>query len=273
MDGIGRGSAGPHTQETAALSVPTGLFEPDGVSHRVHCDPVVGLAAMRAILLAALHPAVSAAIDHHSEYRHRPWVIPVRFARYIAVCTFGTTAEALLAASRARAVHHRVKGVCEDGDPYDAEDPDLLAWGHACLVASCLELATRAGLRLSGDEQDVYVREQARVAVLVGLEPPQVPQDRRELRALIRRSRPALRCTPAAQEALWAVVHDSTGPVPFHPQAPAWAPVAGLAYATLPGWARRLYGIGDPPGPAGLDGDDATAALAAWRDQQVGLSP
>ncbi len=61
---------------------------------------------------------------------------------------------AMLAASRARAIHARVRGTLPSGVEYAADDPQLLAWVHCCLVASFLEVLTRGGVALSGAEQD-----------------------------------------------------------------------------------------------------------------------
>ena len=53
--------------------------------------------------------------------------------------TFGTKAEAHAAADRINDVHTRIKGVDDvTGRPYDALDPELLLWVHACLVDSAL---------------------------------------------------------------------------------------------------------------------------------------
>ena len=49
---------------------------------------------------------------------------------------------------------------------------------------------------------------------------------------------------------------------------PVWAGVAGLAFAALPPWARRLYALPRTPGVAALDDASSTAALRALR---VGL--
>ena len=100
-----------------------------------------------------------AAFAEHSTYRQDWWERLSRTAEYIAVTTFGSTTDAMFAASRVRAIHARVHGTLPSGAAYDAEDPQLLGWVHCCLVASFLEVVTRGGLPLSGAEQDAYVAE------------------------------------------------------------------------------------------------------------------
>jgi uncharacterized protein (DUF2236 family) len=145
---------------------------------------------------------------------------------------------------------------------------------HCCLTASFLELVTRGGLKLTGAEQDGYIAEQVRAAMLVGLEPNEVPHDRAGLLDYFRVVRPALDCSPAARRAAGLVI---APPMPIKlvastPARPAWASVAGLAFATLPPWARRLYAIPAPPdGHAGLADAAATGALRAVRAALKGV--
>jgi uncharacterized protein (DUF2236 family) len=197
----------------------------------------------------------------------------------------------MLAGSRVRAVHARVEGTMPDGVPYSAEDPQLLAWVHSCFVASFLEIVTRGGLRLTGAEQDAYIAEQVKTAMLVGLEPDEVPHDRAGLQDYFRVIRPVLEATPAARRAAAAVVSPplavAGSPLPASPRGgfpgngarprptrPAWASVAGLAYATLPPWGRRAYGLTELPGAAGLSEAAATIGLqtlrTALKGSQVG---
>jgi uncharacterized protein (DUF2236 family) len=250
-----------------------GLFGPQSVTWRVHADPLMGVAGLRALLLQALHPVAMEAMEQHSDYRSDPWGRMARTAEYIGVTTYGTTSEAMLAASRVRAVHARVTGVTPTGVDYSAEDPQLLAWVHCCLVASFLELVTRGGLKLSGEEQDRYIAEQVRAAMLIGLEPDEVPRDRAGLLDYFRIIKPVLECTPSARRAAGVVV---APPMPVAvslttPAQPAWASVAGLAFATLPPWARRLYALPELPGAAGLADSAASAALKTLRTALRGV--
>lgn len=246
-----------------------GLFDVDTITWQLHCDPLIGLAGLRALLLHALHPLAMAAVEAHSETQWDPWLRLARTTEYVGVTTYGTAAEAMLAGSRLRAVHARIYGTTRSGRPYTATDPNLLTWVHACLVASFLEIVTRGGMSLTGQQQDDYIGEQVRAATLVGLEPHEVPRDRASLVAYFRRLRPALAVTPPAQASVVTVVHGEDPPprasgAPV-PERPAWAGIAGLAFATLPPWARRLYALPELPGAAGLGDAAATVALRELR--------
>ena len=244
-----------------------GLFGPESVTWRLHAEPLMGVASLRALLLQALHPVAVAAFEEYDTYRQDVWERLARTAEYVAVTTFGSTTVAMLAASRVRAIHARVRGTLPGGVEYAADDPQLLAWVHCCLVASYLEVLTRGGVTLTGAEQDQYIEEQVKAAMLVGLEPDEVPHDRAALLDYFRVIKPALECTPTARRAaLELVAPASTGRGrPGTSARPSWSGVAGLAFAALPPWGRRLYALPDLPGAAGLSDAATTVGLRTLR--------
>ncbi len=247
-----------------ALDPDPGLFGPDSISWHVHADPSFAIAGLRALMLQALHPVAMAGVAQHSDFRRDFWGRLFRTAEYVAVTTYGTTAQAYQAAAHVRGIHRRLQGTDpETSRSYRTDDPDLLLWVHCGLVESFLSTALRCGLRLSPEEQDVYCGEQTLSAGLVGLDPDDVPASREELDAYFRRLRPVLRATPDAYRGaaflLWppmpALVQVGT------PARPAWAALATAAFAMLPRWARRLYHL---PGLPTTDWA-ATATGAALR--------
>lgn len=230
----------------------------------------MGLATLRAHLLQALHPVAATGLREHSRCDGDVWDRLRRTARYVTVVTYGSCSQVLAATSRLRAVHARVEGTTDDGRPYRADDPQLLIWVHSCLVASFLELTTRGGLRLTGQEQDAYIAEQVRSATLLGLEPDGVPHDRASLLEYFRVRRPALECTPVARQAAVTLAAPPPGGSAGD-ECPPWADRATLALAALPGWARRLYAEILPEDERVLLPPDAvTAALRDLRDSLTG---
>ncbi|CAN5186688.1 oxygenase MpaB family protein [soil metagenome] len=240
-----------------------GLFGPDSVTWKVHADPSMALAGVRALMLQTLHPLAMAGVAQHSDYRHDPWGRLARTGDYLAAVNFGTTAEAARAAARLRALHARLSGVePETGLAYRVSDPELLLWVHCTEVDSFLDTFRRCGGRLTGEQADRYVAEQARTAELVGIDPADAPHRVDDLQAYYRRVRPRLRLTAAARETLWFLFNI---PVPL-PVRPAWTAVASLAFTLQPRWARRLWG---PPGRlVGHRGADV-AATATSRSLRV----
>ncbi|OMQ16393.1 hypothetical protein A7K94_0202810 [Modestobacter sp. VKM Ac-2676] len=166
---------------------------------------------------------------------------------------------------------HRGKSAVEQttGRAYSVDDADLLLWVHCCEVDSLLSTARRAGVPLTDAEADRYVAEQVVAAVLIGCEPDDVPATAAELAAYLDRTRPRLAVTPAARTASRFVL---VPPMPgwvqlFTPARPAWSTLATLGAATLPQWARRLYGL---PG-FGLTDAAATAAVRAFRQTALAV--
>ncbi len=281
-----------------------GLYSPDSVTWRVHADPLLGVAGMRALLLQVLDPRAMSAHRAHSWTGIDFWHRLTRTTQYVAVTTYGSTTEAMMAGARLRARHATVVGVTADGRQYAADDPELLVWTHCCLVDSFLRVVVRGGMPMTARQADAYVAEQVRAATIVGLEPDEVPNDLAGLQAYFKATQPRLGVTAEARVAASRVVApplravDSPAPTNVHrhpgadalrapgpgrgavgdrsghagparrpdsAQRPPWAAMAGLAYAVLPGWARRLYALPALPGTAGLSSTAATLALRALR--------
>jgi uncharacterized protein (DUF2236 family) len=250
--------------EPVVPSADPGLFGPQSVSWRVHADPSMALAGLRALLLQAVHPLAMAGVAQHSDFRGDPWGRLFRTAEYVGVVTYGTTDQAERTAARVRGIHRRLRGVePESGTPYRVDDAELLLWVHCCEVESFLSTAVRCGLRVSAADRDRYYREQVVSAELVGVAARDVPATSADMEAYFQRVRPQLRVTAEARSTAAFVLWP---PMPSlvrlgTPARPAWVALAGAAAAMLPRWARRLYAL------PGLPATDvaATAAGVAFR--------
>lgn len=227
-----------------------GLFGPGSVTWRVHGDPVMWIAGLRALLLQALHPAAMAGVLRHSDFRADPWGRLLRTADYVGVVSFGSTAEVEAIGARVRAIHGKVRGVDpESGVGYRADDPTLLRWVHCSEVESFLTTYQRAGGRLTSDEVDRYYAEQTRAAAVVGLDPDSVPATGAEMAGYFAAIRDDLHADSRTRElARYVLVPPMRRWVRWAtPARPAWATAAGLAVALLPPWARQMYGVLTPP--------------------------
>jgi uncharacterized protein (DUF2236 family) len=250
--------------DAESVSGDAGLFGPDSVTWRVHADPVLWIAGIRALLLQAVHPAAMAGMLQHSDFRADPWGRLRRTADYVGVVTFGSNAEVEAIGRRVRGLHAKVRGTDDaTGVTYRASDPHLLRWVHCCEVESFLSTYQRAGGDLSAAEVDRYYAEQTRAAAVVGLDPARVPASAADMAAYFDQMRPELRVDHRARRVAGYVVRP---PMPrwvavATPARPAWAGVAGLAAALLPRWARRMYRM---PGLPTTDAS-ATAAVRALR--------
>jgi uncharacterized protein (DUF2236 family) len=214
-----------------------GLFGPDSVAWRLHADPVMMVAAIRALLVQALEPRAMAGVDQHSNYRHDPWQRLNRTVEFVLATTYGDTATAEAACATVRRIHDHVHGVDPvSGRAYSAHDPDLLLWVHAVEVHSILIAYRRFAHRVSDADADRYVTEMARVAELLGLPPAMAPRTLGDLRDYLR-GVDGLRMTAAARDGMRTIL---APPMPVAMRPVSVLPITA-AISILPRVARRLY--------------------------------
>jgi uncharacterized protein (DUF2236 family) len=237
-----------------------GLYGPRSITWRVHTETPAWPAAVRAFQLQALHPRTIRGIvqNHLLDDAEAVRAHLRRRLGFVALRTFGTREQAEAAYERAREVHARLVGLdTATGTLFRLDEPESLRWAHCAEVASHLEVARLSGVALTAGERDAYVAEQRRAAYLAGLAGlTDVPDSAGELADHLTGMRAHLSATDEARELLRLVV---TPPPSLRPcTLPA---VGALAFATLPGWARSMYGC---PGDAAA-GYAAGAALKALR--------
>ncbi|MDX6197609.1 MAG: hypothetical protein QOJ79_760 [Actinomycetota bacterium] len=221
-----------------------GLYGPDSVTWRVHADPSMALAGLRALFLQAVHPLAMAGVAEHSDFREDPWGRLFRTADYVGTTTYGTRAQAERAGAKVRGIHKRLSGIePESGRTYRVSDPHLLRWVHCVEVESFLTTAMRCGLRVSRADQDRYYAEQTIGSALVGLDPSTVPSSVDEMAAYFARIRPELVVTAEARRTakfiLWPPMPSKVAK--GTPARAAWIGLATAAFTMMPRWARRLY--------------------------------
>jgi len=220
-----------------------GLFGPQSMVWRVHRDRTFPLAGLRSLMVQALHPLAMAGVAEHSTWKEDPFGRLAATSGYILTVTYGDTASAHRAASRVRAIHNHVNGTDPvTGLAYRAADPGLLLWIHAAMVDSIVQVVQRYGRGLDATAADRYVWEMVRFAELVGVPAQTVPASVAALQEYIE-SVELLQATPAARDAM-AVVLDP--PRLDDDARELWRDLGQVAIGTLPGWARSMYGHGDP---------------------------
>ncbi len=216
-----------------------GLFGPDSVAWRLHADPSMLVGAMRALLVQALEPRAMAGVVQHSDYKADPWGRLNRTVRFVLDTTYGDTHQAEAACEAVRRIHDRIHGVdAVTGRTYSAHDPDLLLWIHAVEVHSAVFSYRSYAGRLSDADADRYVDEMVCVAELLGLPATLAPRSLGELRDYLHGVE-GLELTPGARESMRLIL---APPMPL-PLRPLWVLPASAAIASLPRFARRLYGL------------------------------
>lgn len=218
------------------------MFGPDSISWRVHKETTVLFGGARALLMQAAHPLVIAGARQTGFYQRNPWRRLERTLQLAYTITFGTKEEALRAADEINEVHRRVHGVDEvTGLPYDAFDPELLLWVHACLVDSALLFEELTVGSLTPEEQERFHREQMIAVELLGLARDRIPATVPALRAYIDMivDSGELQVGESAMEVAQTIMH----PPPEAEWRPVLRAISFWAFGTLPGPLRRQYGI------------------------------
>jgi uncharacterized protein (DUF2236 family) len=134
-----------------------------------------------------------------------------------------------------------VGGILPDGQPYSANDPQVLTWVQAAGAASFLTSYLRhSDPTFARADQDRYFAETAIIAEKLGA--TEVPKTKAATLAYLQALRPQLRCDARTRE-VTGVILARRG---------AWAsPVAGLIFQAaqdlLPDWAAQMHGFHRPP--------------------------
>jgi len=232
---------------TAGQALPStrdsGLFGAGSVTWRILGEPVMWVGGLRAMYLQALHPRTMRATWQNTAFA-RPGEAWGRFGRtveFVRIRTYGSTDEVERAGRRVRKVHASMTGTDADGSVIRLDEPELLLWVHCGEISSYADIARRCGMRLSAADLDEFVNEQRRSAAVVGLDPAQVPGSMAELDDYYAQLRPSIfACAEARQALVRSYVPDI--PWPFTGLRLVVPPMNTLAFATLPRWARRMYG-------------------------------
>jgi uncharacterized protein (DUF2236 family) len=247
-----------------------GLFGPGSVTWRVLSEPVMWVAGLRAMYLQALHPRVMKGTWQNTALA-RPdeaWGRFTRTVQFVSVRTFGSTPEVERAGARLRKIHSALTGVDGHGARFRLNDPELLLWVHCAEIGSYAEVARRCGLPLTAAELDTFVAEQRRSAAVVGLRPAIVPASMAQLDAYFERMQPRLAACAEARRAL-RLSFTPRLPVPYSPLRLIVPPMCVLAFASLPEWARRMYGAP----PVAITDPAATLALRAAFESTTRIPP
>lgn len=215
-----------------------GLFGPQSVIWRVHCDFTSMLCGgVSALLLQMLHPLALAGVWDHSNFREDMLGRLRRTSQFVSVTTFGPTAEAERLIAKVRAIHLQVTGVSNDGRPYAASDPDLLTWVHvvesSCFLASHLRYRNP---HLSPELQDRYYQETAGVAAALGAR--DIPTSCAAVADYLQRMRPQLVCDERTREVARILL---AAPAPSALARPFGWLVMQAGIDLLPTWAQQQF--------------------------------
>jgi uncharacterized protein (DUF2236 family) len=153
-----------------------GFFGPQSQLWQVLRERTVIMGGMRALLMHAAHPLISAAAMETGLYQRDMLRRHERTLRLTFTLVFGARTEAISAARQINAAHRQVHGFDHaSGLTYDARDPVLLLWVHASLMSSFLLFERLTVGRLDDTGRQQFHEEAIRLAGLLGLPAARIP--------------------------------------------------------------------------------------------------
>ncbi len=249
----------PDPQQRVDFSTPQGelaLASPVSVSWQVFKNPLVlFIGGIGAVLLELAEPRVRTGVWEHTNFRSDPLTRLRRTALAAMLTVYGprSKAEAMIAA--VGCAHARVNGVTPAGEPYRADDPELLVWVQATAVFGFLEAYCHFVRPLDRREKDRYYAETRPAAVLYGA--TGAPESVAALEAQFAAMRTRLERSDIVLEFLQIMQRAPLLPAPL---APMQHLLVRAGVSLVPGWARTILGL------------DSAWNLAPWEARLLRLS-
>lgn len=151
---------------------------PGSLTWRYFGDARGLLFAVRAGVLQAMHPAISAALLQHSDFFENPWNRLLRSAPPILGVVYdGDRADRT--GGWVRDQHKTIKGKDAGGRDYHALSPDAFYWAHATFFESIIAVQEQLGNRLSRLDRERLYDESIGWYARYGLTMRPVPADYR----------------------------------------------------------------------------------------------
>ncbi|CAN1559357.1 Domain of unknown function DUF2236 [Caulobacteraceae bacterium] len=225
----------------------------DSVSWRVFSNPVaLFIGGVTAVLLELAEPRVRSGVWDHTSFRTDPLPRMKRTGMAAMVTVYGARSRAEAMIAGIGRMHGRVSGVTPDGQPYRADDPELLDWVQATASYGFMEAYHRFVRTLTDDERDAFYAEAAPAARLYGA--TGAPTSVATQEACFEAMRPRLERSEIVTEFLDIMRRTPILPGPLRA-------TQGLfiraAIELLPAWVREILGL------------DARQGLKPWEGRLV----
>ena len=220
------------------------MVGPDSVSWRVFRNPVsLAVGGIAAVLLELGEPGVRSGVWDHSSFRREPRERMRRTGLGAMITVYGARSRFEAYAARVNAIHAQVHGLTEAGEPYRADDPQLLRWVQATAAFGFVEAYKAFVARLSAGQEDAFYHEASLGAALYGVE--DAPRSRMEMRSLLTGIAPRLAPSPVLHEFLGIIRAGAILPARARWLQPV---LARAAVSLVPFGLRARLGLQGEPG-------------------------
>ncbi len=158
-----------------------------------------------------------------------------RTTAFVAGTSYAPTGEVEALVAKVRRIHARIRGQTAQGEPYAADDPQLLTWVHVTEAFGFLQGFRRYGREVPAHIADRYYDEYRCVAEALGA--VDVPRSEAEVAAYFCARQPELRVDERSREVL-EVLSGVRLPVPV--PGLSREVFLGAGAALLPDWAEGM---------------------------------
>lgn len=192
--------SGPHIDFSQPPGEPA-LVAPDSVSWQVFKNPLaLTVGGIAAVILEFAHPSVRTGVWEHTSFRTDPRSRVQRTGLAALMTVYGPRSRTEAMIAGVGRLHGRIAGVTPRGEPYRADDPELLTWVHAT-AGYAIRAAYSAYVQpLTSAQSDRFMVEGLASARLYGA--TGAPASLPEWDALFARTLPALEASPIVFEFL-----------------------------------------------------------------------
>jgi uncharacterized protein (DUF2236 family) len=243
LDKASRALLLPEDGNAIDFSQPAGepaLSAPTAVSWRIFKNPAtLFIGGVAAVILELAEPRVRTGVWRHSGFRMNPLRRLRRTGLAAMITVYGarSVAEAMIA--RVRRMHERVRGLTPGGEPYYANDPELLNWVQATAAFGFLQAYHVYAEQAPLEERDRYYREGETAARLYGADRP--PGSEAALDAYFQAMQTRLEPSPVILEFIHIMRTAPILPAMLRPAQPLFV---RAAVDILPPWLRERLGFG-----------------------------
>jgi uncharacterized protein (DUF2236 family) len=215
------------------------LLAPDSISWRIFKNPVaLFIGGVAAVIMELAEPRVRTGVWEHTTFRVNPGERLRRtgHAAMVTIYAARSTAEAMIA--RVRRMHDAIAGVTPSGEPYRANDPELLNWVQGTAAYGFLQAYHVYVQPLSPAERDRYFAEAVSAAHLYGA--TGAPRSEAELIMLFDTMAGRLRRSSIVHEFLSIMRSSPILPLLLRPVQPL---LVRAAIELTPRWMWTLLGL------------------------------
>lgn len=198
------------TQPTGAEA----LISQDGVSWEVFANPLsLYIGGIVAVLLELAEPSVGSGVWDHSSFKTDTYGRLQRTGHAAMIAVFAPKQDAARMIARVVKMHEQVKGINYLGEPYYANDPQLLNWVQATAFFGFSTAFDHYIRPLNPQEKDLVFIEGQASARLFGA--TNTPHSWQEWEQFLQRMQPRLQDSQIVHDFVEVMQHADILPKPF----------------------------------------------------------